>query len=287
MKNIAWIGTGVMGQSMCQHLINANYTVSVYNRTKSKAENLIASGATWFDTAQAAVEQADVICTMLGYPKDVADIYLFKSGIINAAKEEAIFIDFTTTKPSLSQQIYQQAKAQNKCSLDAPVSGGDIGAKNASLSIMIGGDKAIFEKMQPIFDILGKDIVYQGPTGSGQHTKMCNQIVIAGTMIGMCESLIYAKKSGLNLETMLKSISGGAAGCWSLDNLAPRILNEDYDPGFFVEHFIKDLEIAVEEAEKLELHLPGLNLVKDIYVKLKALGHGRKGTQALILALQD
>jgi 3-hydroxyisobutyrate dehydrogenase len=283
---IGWIGTGVMGTSMVGHLHRAGYKCIVYNRTKAKAEKLIADGVSWANSPGKVAASADVIFTIVGFPKDVHEVYFGENGILNSAKPGAVVIDMTTTEPSLSVEIYEAAKAKNIQSIDAPVSGGDVGAQNATLSIMVGGEKEAVEHIRPLFELLGKSIVYQGAAGSGQHTKMCNQITIAGTMIGVCESLLYGHKAGLDLPTMLSSISGGAAGCWTLNNLAPRIVARNFDPGFFVEHFIKDMGIALKEAESMGLSLPGLALVKQLYLSVQAQGHGKLGTHALTLALE-
>ena len=286
MSNIGWIGTGVMGRPMAAHLIKAGHNLTVFNRTKSKAKELIDAGAKWANSPQEVAKDQDFVCTMVGYPQDVREVVFGKEGIINTIKPGSIFIDFTTSKPSLAIEIAEALKKKEVLALDAPVSGGDVGARNATLSIMVGGDEKAFNAAKPILERLGKTIILQGGPGAGQHTKMCNQIQIAGTMIGMVEALIYGTKAGLDLETMLHSISGGAAGCWSLDNLAPRILKGDMEPGFFVDHFVKDMGIALEEAQRMQISLPGLALVHQLYVSVQALGAGRKGTQALYLALQ-
>lgn len=282
---IGWIGTGVMGSSMLSHLINRGYAARVFTRTKDKASGLVEKGAVWCDSVAGVASGSDLVFTMVGFPEDVKQVYLGDAGLLRHAGKGAVLVDMTTTSPSLAMEIHAIAKNLGVHTLDAPVSGGDVGARNATLSIMVGGDKPVFDALLPYFDILGKKIVYQGIAGAGQHAKMCNQIQIAGTMIGMCESLIYAYKSGLDPATMLHSISGGAAACWSLDNLAPRILKKDYEPGFFVEHFIKDMGIALEEAGRMDLPLPGLALAHQLYQSVQTLGYGRKGTQALILAL--
>ncbi len=284
---IGWIGTGVMGSSMFAHILDKGYRGIVFTRTQDKASGILARGALWAENTAALAVKSDVIFTMVGYPEDVKEVYLAGQGILAQARPGTIFVDMTTTSPSLAVEIYQSALKRNLYVLDAPVSGGDVGARNATLSIMAGGDKEVFNVMIPLFEILGKKIVYQGKAGSGQHTKMCNQIVIAGTMIGMCESLLYGQKAGLDLSTMLSSISGGAAACWSLDNLAPRIVKGDFEPGFFVDHFIKDMGIALEEARSMNISLPGLSLVRQLYQSVQALGYGRKGTQALMLALEN
>ncbi|NLX07431.1 MAG: NAD(P)-dependent oxidoreductase [Phycisphaerae bacterium] len=284
---IGWIGTGVMGSSMCGRLMAQGYSVTVFNRTRRKAQRLLDQGATWADSPQAIAEQSDVTFTIVGFPRDVQQLHLGDGGILAAAKSGSVVVDMTTTKPSLAVEIYKAAKGKGVEAIDAPVSGGDVGARNGTLSIMIGGDKQAVDFIMPLFEAMGKSIVYQGPAGSGQHAKMCNQIQIAGTMIGMCECLLYGAKAGLDLETMLQSIRGGAAGCWSLDHLAPRVLKRNFDPGFFVEHFIKDMRIALEEAGRMNLCLPGLALVHQLYVAVAAQGHGKNGTQALMLALEQ
>jgi 3-hydroxyisobutyrate dehydrogenase len=284
---IGWIGTGVMGLPMCEHLIERGYRTMVFNRTKEKALPLLAKGATWVDSPREAAEKSDVLFTMLGFPEDVREVYFGKGGILEAARPGTILVDMTTTEPALAGEVYQAAKLRGVFSVDAPVSGGDVGARNATLAIMTGGDRKAVDAIEPILNAMGKNIVYQGPAGSGQHTKMCNQIVIAGTMIGVCESLIYGYKAGLDLATMLKSIQGGAAKCWTLENLAPRILRRDFTPGFFVDHFIKDMAIALKESARMGLFLPGLALVHQLYLAVKAQGHGRSGTQALALALEQ
>jgi 3-hydroxyisobutyrate dehydrogenase len=243
-------------------------------------------GAQWGDSPRAVAAQANVLFSMVGYPRDVREVYFGADGILAGVKSGGMIVDMTTTEPSLSKEIYAAVKAKGVDAIDAPVSGGDVGARNATLSIMVGGDAEAVERVRPLLEILGKTIIHQGEPGAGQHAKMCNQIVIAGTMIGVCESLLYGHRAGLNLETMLQSIRGGAAGCWSLDNLAPRILQRNFAPGFLVDHFIKDMEIALAEAKRMGLVLPGLKLVDELYRTLQTQGHGRDGTQALYLALE-
>jgi 3-hydroxyisobutyrate dehydrogenase len=283
---VGWIGTGVMGLSMCGHIINAGYRTTVFSRTKSKAQPLLDRGAAWAASPKDVAAQSDVVFTMVGFPQDVREVYLSASGVLSAARAEMVFVDMTTTEPSLAREIYDAARQRGAYAVDAPVSGGDVGARNQALSIMIGGDAGVVDGVIPLLRILGKNILHQGGAGAGQHTKMCNQIVIAGTMIGVCESLVYGYRAGLNLETMLQSIRGGAAACWTLDNLAPRVLNRNFDPGFFVDHFVKDMGIALEEAKRMRLALPGLALVHQLYVALQAQGDGRRGTHALTLALE-
>ncbi len=284
---IGWIGTGVMGNSMCGHLLAAGYPCTVYNRTREKAANLMERGARWADSPRAVAEQSDVVFTIVGYPKDVREVYLGEQGILAGARPGTVIVDMTTSEPALAVEIYEAAKAKGVHAVDAPVSGGDVGAREARLSIMIGGDEEVVRAIWPLFECMGKTIVYQGPAGSGQHTKMVNQILVAGTMISVCEALLYGYKAGLDLNTVLKSVSSGAAGSWTLSNLAPRMLAGNYEPGFFVEHFVKDMEIALNECRRMNLALPGLALVHQLYVALKAQGRGRNGTQALILALAE
>jgi 3-hydroxyisobutyrate dehydrogenase len=283
---IGWIGTGLMGNPMVRHLLNAGYKVNVQNRTKSKAQNLIDMGCTWYDTHAEIAANSDVIVTIIGSPKDVEACYFGKEGIFKGIKSGAILIDMTTTKPSLAIRIAEEAAKHNARSVDAPVSGGEVGAVNGTLSIMAGGEKEVVQSVLPIFETVGENIVYQGAAGAGQHTKMCNQITIAGTIIGVCEGLIYGKKAGLDLNTMLESISKGAAGCWSLDVLAPKLVRSGYSPGFSVDNFVKDLNIALEEADAMQLSLPGLALVKQLYVTIQAMGKGSSGNQSLYLALE-
>ena len=281
MNKIGFIGIGVMGASVVKHLLNAGKEVTIYTRTKSKAEPLLALGAKWANSPAEASKNQQVIFTMVGYPSDVREVYEGEQGILAAANEGTIVVDMTTSEPMLAKEIYDKAKEKNIASLDAPVSGGDIGAQNGTLSIMVGGDFDVFEQMKPIFELFGTNIVYQGNAGAGQHTKMCNQIIIASGMIGVCEAIVYGMKAGLNIEDVLKSISSGAAGSWSLSNLAPRIIRGDLEPGFYIKHFIKDMKIALDEAERMNLKLPGLELAKDLYETLAENGYENKGTQAL------
>ena len=283
---IGWVGTGVMGRWMCQHVIDLGYTATIFTRTKSKADPLLKAGATWANSPAEVAESSDIIFTIVGFPEDVRQVYLGENGILTTAKSGSIVVDMTTTEPSLAIEIHQAARAKGVSSIDAPVSGGDVGAREARLAIMIGGDQEAVDAIHPLFEAMGQNIVYQGEAGSGQHTKMCNQITIAGTMIGVCEALLYGAKAGLDLEIMLSTISKGAAGCWSLENLAPRVLKRNFDPGFFVEHFIKDMGIALDEAKRMGISLPGLSLVHQLYLATQAQGHGRLGTHALMLALE-
>ena len=281
LNKIAFIGTGVMGSSVVRHLLQANYKITIYTRTKEKAAALIEAGAQWSETASEATANADIVFTMVGYPADVESIYFGENGIFEGSKEGKIIVDMTTSSPALAKRIEQEAKSRNMAAIDAPVSGGDIGAKNGTLSIMCGGDAEVFEKIFPILSVFGKDIVYQGLAGAGQHTKMCNQIAIATNMIGVCEAIAYAEQAGLDPETVLKSISSGAAGSWSLSNLAPRMLKGDFEPGFYIKHFLKDMDIALNEAEQMKLSLPGLELARSMYNRLVGKGLEDKGPQAL------
>lgn len=278
---IGFIGTGVMGKSMAKNLIKAGYKLLVYNRTKSKAQELIELGAGWKDSPAEIAKEADVIITMVGYPQDVRNIYLGEGQVIENAKKGAYLIDTTTSSPKLAQEIYEEAKACGLHAMDAPVSGGDVGAREATLSIMVGGDKEAFEEVRPIFEAMGKNIVLQGKAGAGQHTKMSNQIAIASNMIGVAEAMAYAKKAGLDPKLVLKSIESGAAGSWSLSNLAPRMLEGDFRPGFYIKHFIKDMKIALESAEEMGLKTPGLKLALSLYEELAEKGEEDSGTQAL------
>jgi 3-hydroxyisobutyrate dehydrogenase len=282
---IGWIGTGVMGLSMCGHLLEAGYPVTVYSRTRERAEPLLTRGALWAETPAAVAADAEVVFTMVGLPSDVREVMLGSEGVLSALASGSVVVDMTTSEPSLAQELYSAAREQGIESIDAPVSGGDIGARNATLSIMVGGDPATVGRVRPLLEVMGKTIVHQGPAGAGQHTKMVNQTLIATGIIGVCEGLLYAHKAGLDPETVLESVSGGAAGSWSLTNYAPRMLKGDYAPGFMVEHFLKDMEIALAEARRMDLALPGLALAHELYLALKAQGGGRDGTQALIRAL--
>jgi 3-hydroxyisobutyrate dehydrogenase len=283
---VGWIGTGIMGRSMCGHLVSAGHSLTTYSRTKAKAEELLNRGAAWAVTPQAVAAASEIVFTMVGFPQDVREVYFGETGVLAGVRPDALLVDMTTTEPSLAVEIAAAARACGAAAIDAPVSGGDVGARNATLSIMIGGEDRDVARATPLFELLGKNIVHQGGPGAGQHTKMCNQIVIAGTMIGVCESLVYGARAGLDLTRMLSSIKTGAAGCWTLDNLAPRVVNRNFDPGFLVEHFVKDMGIALEEAGRMTLPLPGLALVHQLYVAVQAQGHGRMGTHALVLALE-
>ena len=281
---IGWIGTGVMGVSMAKHLMAAGHPLVIHTRTRARAEPLLAAGAQWAESPLAVAERAEIVCSMVGYPEDVEVTHLGPQGTLRAAKAPALLIDFTTSSPALAQRIAERGAALGTQAIDAPVSGGDIGARNATLSIMCGGTEAAFQAARPVLDLVGKTVVLQGPAGAGQHTKMVNQLLIAGTMLGMAEALSYAKKAGLNPETVLQSVGGGAAASWSLTNLAPRILKSDFAPGFFIEHFLKDLRIALDEARALGLDLPCATAAERTYRALAEAGYARAGTQAIVHA---
>jgi 3-hydroxyisobutyrate dehydrogenase len=278
---IGFVGTGVMGKSMAGHLLKAGYPLVVYTRTKEKASELIKHGAEWAETPLEVAKKANVIITIVGYPADVEEVYLGENGIITNGRENTYVIDMTTSTPTLAKKIYEEAGKKGMHAIDAPVSGGDIGARDAKLSIMAGGDRDAFLAVEPIFNLLGTNIVYQGKAGAGQHTKMCNQIAIASNMIGVCEAVVYAEKAGLDPRTVLQSISSGAAGSWSLSNLAPRIIDGNFEPGFYIKHFIKDMNIALDEAEAMDMLTPGLALAKKMYAELSEKGEENSGTQAL------
>ena len=282
MKKVGFIGVGVMGKSMVRNLMKAGYEVAVYTRTKSKITDVIEEGAVWCEDIKTCVEDKDVIITIVGYPKDVEEVYFGHDGILNNVKEGSIVIDMTTTSPKLSVKIYNEAKHKNIKALDAPVSGGDVGAKNGTLSIMVGGDEVVFEECRDILSCMGSNIIYEGRAGSGQHTKMANQIAIAGAVSGVCEAITYARKAGLDVEKMLNSISEGAAGSWQMSNMAPRMIDGDFAPGFYIKHFIKDMKIAEEECKEFESELVVLNKVLEMYEKLEENNLGDLGTQALI-----
>jgi 3-hydroxyisobutyrate dehydrogenase len=278
---IGFIGIGVMGNSMADHLMAAGYSMVVNSRTKEKAEEIINKGAQWAETVKEVAEKASVVITMVGYPNDVEEVYLGENGLIPNGRVGSYFIDMTTSAPSLAVKIFEEAKKSGIQALDAPVSGGDVGAREAKLSIMVGGEKEAFESVRTLLEHLGTNIVYQGKAGSGQHTKMSNQIAIASNMIGVCEAIIYAEKAGLDPEKVLKSITMGAAGSWSLSNLVPRMLKGNFEPGFYIKHFIKDMQIAIDEAEQMGMEVPGLSLAKSLYGQLVEKGEENSGTQAL------
>jgi 3-hydroxyisobutyrate dehydrogenase len=284
---IGWIGTGVMGSSMCGHVLGAGYPVTLHSRTKAKAKPLLDLGATWAENPRMVAAETDILFTMVGFPQDVRSVYFGETGILAGAQSGSVLVDMTTTDPSLSREIAGRATVKGLSAIDAPVSGGDVGARQATLSIMVGGNTEPVQVVMPLLQLMGNKIVHQGEPGSGQQAKLCNQIVIAGTMIGVCESLLYGYKAGLDLNRMLDSIRGGAAACWTLDHLAPRILQRNFDPGFFVEHFVKDMGLALKESKRMGLVLPGLTLVHQLYQSVQTLGHSRSGTHALILALEE
>ena len=279
---IGFIGTGIMGCSMVRNLMKAGFEVSVYNRTKEKADDLIAEGAIWKESPAECAKGQDAVITIVGYPKDVEEVYFGENGIFSAAEPGTVLIDMTTTSPKLAIRIYEAAKEKGLRALDAPVTGGDTGAKAGTLTILVGGDEETFQECLPIFEAMGKNIRYEGRAGNGQHTKMCNQIAIVGALSGACEAIAYARAVGLDVPLMMDSISTGAAGSAQLSNVASRILKDDYQPGFFVKHFIKDMTLADEEAQGAGAHLGVLEDVLAMYRKLEAEGHGDLGTQALI-----
>ncbi|MGG1635118.1 NAD(P)-dependent oxidoreductase [Paenibacillus sp. NRS-1760] len=280
-KVVGFIGTGIMGASMAGHLLDHGYEVNVFNRTKSRADLLVSKGAVWQDSPKLVAEQSDIIITMLGYPADVEEVYFGADGLLQNARSNAVLIDMTTSSPALAKRIEAEAGNRGLKALDAPVSGGDVGAREARLSIMVGGSEQAYNAILPLFMLIGKNIVHQGEAGAGQFTKMCNQIAIASNMIGVSEALAYAKKAGLEPSKVLKSIEAGAAGSWSLSNLGPRIINGDFAPGFYVKHFVKDIKIAIESADEMGLPLPGLTLARSLYEQLISLGEENSGTQAL------
>lgn len=285
MKRIGWIGTGIMGKSMCGNLIDAGYEVSVYNRTRSKAADIEEKGAKWAASPAEATEGAEAVFTIVGYPRDVEEVYFGENGLLGAAESGTILVDMTTSEPSLARRIAAAAEERELSALDAPVSGGDVGARNGSLAIMVGGKESVFERVLPAFEVLGENIRLMGPAGAGQHTKMSNQTLVAGTMIGVVESLLYAYRAGLDLEGVIQVIGKGAASSFLINNLGPRIAAGNYDPGFYIEHFVKDMGIALDEAERMNLSMPGLSLVHQFYLSAKAVGWEKLGTQGLYKVL--
>jgi 3-hydroxyisobutyrate dehydrogenase len=282
---LGWIGIGVMGSTMCGHLLGAGYAVTVSTRTRSKADGLVEAGARWAVGPREVAAASDVVFTMLGYPRDVREVAFGPNGLLESTSEGAVLVDMSTSEPALAVEIATAAAQRGVHCLDAPVSGGDVGAKNATLSIMVGGPANVFDAVAPCFKVMGATIVRQGDHGAGQHTKMMNQVLIASNMVGVCEALLYAYRAGLDLDSVLASVSGGAAGSWSLSNLAPRAIAGNMAPGFFVDHFVKDMGIALSEASRMQLSLPGLALAHQLYVALQAQGGGLDGTQSLIRAL--
>jgi len=282
---IGWIGTGVMGTSMCGHLLAAGYQATVYNRSRGKVKPLLEKGAAEASSPREVAETSDVIFSIVGFPHDVRSVTLGSEGSLAGARPGAVLVDMTTSEPALAREIFEAAKAKGVHSVDAPVSGGDVGAREARLSIMIGGEPDVVSAINPLFQVMGKSIVHQGPAGAGQHTKMVNQVLIASNMIGVCEGLLYGYRAGLDLNQVMQSVATGAAGSWSLSNLGTRMIAGNFDPGFYVEHFLKDMGIALAEAKRMKLALPGLALAEQLYRAVEAQGHGRKGTHALMLAL--
>jgi len=285
MRKIGWVGTGVMGKSMCLHILKKGYQLSVYNRTKEKAGQLCRQGASWFDTPGEVAAASDVTFTMVGEPPDVEQVILGKGGILERSRPGSVMVDMTTSEPSLARRIYLEAKGKSVSSLDAPVSGGDIGAQEGTLAIMVGGDEDVFKRVLPVFELMGKNIAYMGGPGTGQHTKMTNQIVIAAAMVGVVESLLYAHRAGLDPDAVINIIGKGAASSWSLNQLGRRIVKGDFAPGFYIRHFVKDMGIALLEARKMKLSLPGLALANQFYTAAMAEGLETEGTQALYKVL--
>ena len=283
--SIGWIGTGVMGASMAGHLLAAGYPVTFHTRTREKAAGLEATGATWADSPAAVAEASDVTFAIVGFPTDVREVFLGLHGALSGARKGSVIVDMTTSEPSLAIEIHEAAQAAGVSSVDAPVSGGDIGARNGTLSIMVGGDDAAVEQVWPLLEIMGSTITHLGGPGAGQHTKMVNQILIASGMIGVSEAFLYAQQAGLDLDQVLTAVGGGAAGSWSLANYGPRMLAGDFDPGFFVDHFVKDMAIAISESEAMKLSVPGLTLAHQLYLALQSHGGGSSGTQALLLEM--
>ncbi|PIE67253.1 MAG: oxidoreductase [Deltaproteobacteria bacterium] len=284
-RNIGWIGTGVMGQSMCGHLIKAGHRLTVFNRSREKAQPLLDNGAVWADTPKDVARASDIIFTMVGFPADVNAVIFAEDGLLAGAEAGNTLVDMTTSSPGLAVTIAQRCRDRGISALDAPVSGGDIGAREASLAIMVGGERSVFEAVTPLFEIMGKTISLMGPAGAGQHTKMTNQILIAGTMIGVVESLLYAEKAGMEAHQVIDVIGKGAAGSWSINNLGRRIADDDFNPGFYIKHFVKDMGIALEEARRMNLSLPGLALVNQFYTAAMAMGLENLGTQGLYQVL--
>ena len=276
-----------MGHSMCRHLLEAGFQVTLFSRTKSKASELLQLGANWAESPEAVAKDSDIVFAIVGMPADVKEVFLGDQGIVAGAAPGSVIVDMTTNQPDLALEIDRQARQRSLFAIDAPVSGGDVGARNGTLSIMVGGERTAVEFVRPCFEVMGKTIVHQGPPGSGQHAKVVNQILVGAGMIGVCESLLYAQAAGLDLESVLQSVSSGAAGSWALSNLAPRIVAGNFDPGFFVEHFVKDLGIALEESRRMNLELPGLELAHELYQKVIEHGDGKLGTHALQKTLAE
>jgi 3-hydroxyisobutyrate dehydrogenase len=284
---IGFIGTGVMGKSMAGHLLAAGHELAVHTRTAAKAEDLLERGALWADSPAEAGAGRDVVISMVGFPADVEETHLGPRGTLSTSAPPGLVIDMTTSTPSLARRLAEVAAARGSAAIDAPVSGGDKGAREAVLSIMVGGAPDAISRAMPLFEVMGRTIVPMGPAGAGQHTKMANQILVSSSMLGACEAIVYAEAAGLDPRRMVEAVSQGAAATWTIQNLAPRMLDGDFEPGFFVEHFVKDLGIALEEANHLGLDLPGLTQAARLYRLLEARGLGRKGTQALLLLYRD
>ncbi len=282
---LGWIGTGVMGNSMCGHLLDAGHHVSVYNRTRSKADNLIARGAVWCESPRELAQNSEIVFSIVGFPPDVESVLLGDNGALAGARPGTILVDMTTSSPELARTIPAAAAARSVAALDAPVSGGDVGAREATLAIMVGGDRDVFERVRPLFAVMGNNISHMGGAGAGQHTKMCNQILVAGTMIGTVESLLYAQRMGMDLDAVIDVIGQGAARSWMINNLGRRIAKGDFQPGFYIKHFVKDMGIALAEAQRMNLSLPGLALVNQFYVVAQAMGYENLGTQGLYRVL--
>lgn len=282
MRKIGFIGIGVMGQSMARHLMNKGYEVAVYTRTKEKAQGIIEEGAKWCESVAECAKGRDVVITMVGYPKDVEEVYFGESGVLASADQGTYLIDMTTTSPKLAIKIDEVAQKKGLHALDAPVSGGDVGAQKGTLAIMVGGEESDFKACHEIFECMGTNIVYEGKAGNGQHTKMANQIALGGVITSLCEAMAYAKHVGLDMDKMLGSISTGAAGSWQMSNMAPRIAKGDLDPGFYIKHYIKDMTIALEEGHDAGLKMEMLEKIRAMYEKLQDEGYGDLGTQALI-----
>jgi 3-hydroxyisobutyrate dehydrogenase len=283
---VGWIGTGVMGAAMCGHLLDAGCPVRVFSRTRSKAQDLLARGAVWADSPAEAAASSQVVFSIVGFPADVREVVLGRAGVLAGIRPGGIAVDMTTSEPSLAREIETEARARGAFALDAPVSGGDVGARAATLSIMVGGEADVLERVRPLLLRLGKTIVHQGPAGAGQHTKLVNQMLIAANMVGVCEALLYAQRAGLDPLRVIASVGSGAAASWSINQLGPKVAARDFRPGFYVEHFLKDMDIALREGRRMGLALPGLALAERLYREVAALGHGRSGTQALVLALE-
>lgn len=285
VTRVGWIGTGVMGGSMAGHLLRGGFAVTVTTRTRERADDLVSAGATWADTPAEVAASSDIVFSMVGYPSDVREVLLGPTGALSGARSGSVLVDMTTSEPALAVEVASAAATTGVHVLDAPVSGGDVGARNGTLTIMVGGRADVVEAVRPLFALMGANVVHQGDHGAGQHTKLVNQILIASTMVGLAEGLAYAHRVGLDVGQVLASVANGAAGSWSLTNLAPRITGDDFAPGFFVDHFVKDLGIALAEAKRARLALPGLALATQLYVALQGQGRGRDGTQSVVHAI--